>query len=285
MGHTQRASIFGIGRSAPIDFAPYTHDTRGAMAISGMGPSSNPLQISELLDHTMRFLHATHDLRACAQIVRSWVHPAQSRIFSKIEFDLRSRHMTDNRRSRLRFSRLLAILEDSPHLVGFISTLEITAVSLQSEYLVRLSELPYKVLASFHFGSDLPVSTQAAVAIHRLLRAPSLVWVTIHCSFETPENFQIWEGCSRNIRHLAAWGHLSNQPAQETRKRDTSKRIKLAALNFQARNIRWWLEDPRCPFDASGLTAFEVNFATNIFESVPPSAFETIELMSILLIT
>jgi hypothetical protein len=89
-----------------------------------------PLKIPELLDHAVSFLDAEEDFHACSLVSRSWVHSAQSRIFSEIEIT----NVDTN-------SRLLAVFEDSPHLVGFVSTLR--------------NELEFLELGNFmkHFGT------------------------------------------------------------------------------------------------------------------------------------
>ncbi|KAJ7493077.1 hypothetical protein B0H11DRAFT_2007108 [Mycena galericulata] len=163
-----------------------------------MESEANPLNISELVDHTISFLTSPDDFRACALVSRSWVHPAQFRIFSKLE-------ISSNRNDKS-LSRLLAILEDSPHLAGFISTLTIRIVVIEPSYLSRLSVLPYRRLTALSITCGNRLGFKESLALQQILSVPSLISAAFSCAFERREDFlRIWERCSGNIKHYSHW--------------------------------------------------------------------------------
>ncbi|KAJ6498693.1 hypothetical protein DFH09DRAFT_1446337 [Mycena vulgaris] len=232
----------------------------------------SPLKIPELLDHTVSFLDDEEDFHACSLVNRSWVHSAQSWIFSEIDIT----NVDTN-------SRLLAVFEDSPHLVGFVSMLRIHELEfLELGDFVKLSNLPY-IWPPRHHAT---LVSKASLAIQRFLRIPSLVSVDLFCHFETAEDFYgIWEGCSRNIRHLTQGCYISpgNPPASlgQTPAPTSHPRIKLDSLDIMGANsrsgIESWFEDPRCPFDVSRLKALYFNGREDTLRGLMHAARETIE--------
>ncbi|KAJ7719220.1 hypothetical protein B0H14DRAFT_3010201 [Mycena olivaceomarginata] len=239
--------------------------------------------IPELLDHAISFLDDEEDFHACSLVSRSWVHSAQSRIFSEIGIA----DVDTN-------SRLLAVFEDSPYLVGFVSTLHIhTSEFLELGDFMKLSNLPYIVLTSLDIGGHhAPLVSKASLAIQRFIRIPSLVSVFLYCHFETPEDFYgIWEGCSRNIRHLTQDCYISRGNPQaalgQTPAPTSHPRIKLDSLDIMGANsesgIESWFEDPRCPFDEDTLRGLmhaaretiEVAYITPLLHRVSIPSFDS----------
>ncbi|KAJ7466168.1 hypothetical protein B0H11DRAFT_2284635 [Mycena galericulata] len=238
-------------------------------------------RILELVDHTLGFLDAAaEDLRACALVSRSWVYPAQSRIFAEIDVGYDARlGFTGSR-----LTTLLATLEASPHLVGFISCLSIRNVAFtRLSQLEALSLLPYKRLVTLYVSGDRGGSSHftAYLPIQRLLRIPSLTSVTILCTFTEEEMFfRIWEGCSGNIRHLGHWGNVAGGSSQGFA---GHKHIKLHSLVDWNRSpaIESWLNDPRCPFDVSALKAFKFHQVEDQLRGELSTARETVEVAAI----
>ncbi|KAJ7465354.1 hypothetical protein B0H11DRAFT_2307984 [Mycena galericulata] len=244
-----------------------------SFATSQMNTETNPgpFQILELVDHTFGFLDTAEDFRACALVSRVWAYPAQSRIFAEIDVG-----------NDARLATLLAILEASPHLVGFISCLSIRDVgSTRLSHLEALSLLPYKRLVTLSVLGDRASSHfMAYLPIQRLLRIPSLTSVTILCTFAEEEMFfRIWEGCSGNIRHLTHGGSVAGGRSQASA---CHKRIKLHSLVDSDRSpaIESWLNDPRCPFDVSALKAFKFHRADQL-HGVLSTARDTVEVAAI----
>ncbi|KAJ7814298.1 hypothetical protein B0H13DRAFT_2293743 [Mycena leptocephala] len=242
----------------------------------------SPLKIPELLDHIISFLDDEEDFHACSLISRSWVHSAQSRIFSEVDiFDVDTN------------SGWLAKFKDSPHLVGYVSTLRIRYLEvLELGDFMKLSNLPYIVLTSLCIvgGHDAALGSKASLAIQRFLRIPSLVSVFLNCQFETLEDFYgIWEGCSRNIRHLeqCCWIPRGNPQASfgQTSALTSHPRIKLDSLVITGASdrsgIESWFEHPRCPFDVSRLKALEFDGTKRTLRDVMHAARETIEFVLI----
>ncbi|KAJ7493025.1 hypothetical protein B0H11DRAFT_976675 [Mycena galericulata] len=238
-----------------------------------------PFRILELVDHTLGFLDAAEDFRACALVSRLWAYPAQSRIFAEIDVGY------DARLTGARLATLLAILEASPHLVGFISCLSIRNVDFtRLSHLEALSLLPYKRLVTLSvFGDRDSSHFMAYLPIQRLLRIPSLTSVTILCTFAEEEMFfRIWEGCSGNIRHLTHWGNVAGGSSQASAGAH-HKRIKLHSLVDWNRSpaIESWLNDPRCPFDVSALKAFKFYLLEDQLRGELSTARETVEVAAI----
>ncbi|KAJ7831477.1 hypothetical protein B0H13DRAFT_2679322 [Mycena leptocephala] len=242
----------------------------------------SPLKIPELLGHVISFLDDEEDFHACSLVSRSWVHSAQSRIFSEIEiFDVDTN------------SGWLAKFKDLPQLVGYVSTLRIRYLEvLELGDFMKLSNLPYIVLTSLCIvgGHDAALGSKASLAIQRFLRIPSLVSVFLNCQFETLEDFYgIWEGCSRNIRHLeqCCWIPRGNPQASFGQKSAPTShpRIKLDSLVITGASdrsgIESWFEHPRCPFDVSRLKALEFDGTKRRLRDVIHAARETIEVVLI----
>ncbi|KAJ7473840.1 hypothetical protein B0H11DRAFT_2036185 [Mycena galericulata] len=241
-----------------------------------MESEANPLYISELVDHAISFLSSPDDFRACALVSRSWVHPAQSRIFSELA-------ISSNRNDKS-LSRLLAILEDSPHLAGFISTLTIRIVVIEPSYLSRLSLLPYRRLTALSISCGNRLGLEESLALQELLSVPSLVSTAFWCAFERREDFlRIWERCSVNIKHYSHWPVMYEPTPQEAIGQAIAvpKRVKLESLHcFSFNSCTSWLEDSECPFDISCLKAFSSSFNDEVHGGLPATAYATIEIIS-----
>ncbi|KAJ7493074.1 hypothetical protein B0H11DRAFT_977219 [Mycena galericulata] len=241
-----------------------------------MESKANPMDISELVDQAISFLSSPDDFKACALVSRSWVHPAQSRIFSELA-------ISSNRNDKS-LSRLLAILEDSPHLAGFISTLTIRIVVIEPSYLSRLSLLPYRRLTALSISCGNRLGLEESLALQELLSVPSLVSAAFWCAFERREDFlRIWERCSVNIKHYSHWPVMYEPTPQEAigQAFAVPKRVKLESLHgFSFNSCTSWLEDARCPFDISCLKAFSSSFNDEVHGGLPATAYATIEIIS-----
>ncbi|KAJ7473835.1 hypothetical protein B0H11DRAFT_2195505 [Mycena galericulata] len=240
-----------------------------------MESEANPLDISELVDHTISFLISPDDFRACALVSRSWVHPAQSRIFSEIKIISSDQLL----------SRLLAILEDSPHLAGFISALTIRIVAIVPSYLSRLSLLPYRRLTALSIGCGNHLGFEESLALQQILSVPSLISAAFSCAFERREDFlRIWERCSVNIKHYSHWPVIDGPSPQESigHAFTAPKRVKLESLDcFSFKRCELLLEDARCPFNISGLKAFSWSVTDEVHDGLPATAYAKVEIISI----
>ncbi|KAJ7644937.1 hypothetical protein FB45DRAFT_1053560 [Roridomyces roridus] len=248
----------------------------------------NPLEIPELVDHTLSFLDANSDFRACALVSRTWVYPAQRRIFSDVR-------IAGNRDFvRLQVKSLLEAVRRSPHLADFV--LSISVVDLEYIDLVdfrTLGTVPFTSLVSLEIVSHhTERPTQAVLTIQRLLRIPSLTSAVILCSFASRDHFlRIWDECSRNIRYLSypAICYFSGSPPHPGKMDHAlpgyplEERIKLEALAENNREAFFdsWLDDPGCPFDASGLKAYKFQRRSNQLCGALADSRHTIEVISI----
>ncbi|KAJ7609522.1 hypothetical protein FB45DRAFT_876609 [Roridomyces roridus] len=213
---------------------------------------NTPLGIPELIDQIVGSVATTYDLHACALIGRNWVHPAQSRIFSRISA---AAGITQHGRRSL--IRILAVFRQSPHLATFVDTLSVSflggAVSLR--IIDDLSFCRFTSLRdlSLELLSTLPAELLRPVKT--LLGIPSLTAVTLSFQFETLDDLvYVWRTSSRGIRRVQFIKADSVKPGGNS--------LETSGLNTRIvqpdvfRGMDWWLDDPRSPFDLSRLRAF-----------------------------
>ncbi|KAJ7651403.1 hypothetical protein FB45DRAFT_890443 [Roridomyces roridus] len=233
----------------------------------------SPLEITELLECILRFVDHWEDLRSTAVVNHAWAQSSQARLFSHIK--LTGRHQPP---------RLLATLEDSQHLASYIKNLELRA--LDPILLQSFGNIPFPSLDTLTIHRPSVHDGDAAVAIQRLLSNPGLRSVTINCYFRRRADFlRIWDGCSENIRHLS---YIESNGATGTSQleeggSDQRRRIKLESFGTSntSEQTRLWLQDARCPFDISGITAFQ--FSRRIdpqFAELLAPAMESIQILS-----
>ncbi|KAJ7605779.1 hypothetical protein FB45DRAFT_951936 [Roridomyces roridus] len=254
-------------------------------------PSQHALDIPELAAHTLSFVDSTADLHGTAFLTRPLLHLSQSRLFSKIELKF------DGPLADARLGRLLAALESSPHLLGWITTLTIFRFSrFDSGHLQRLCNLAFSRLATRLVTLDIdnfdrePLSESGLSAVQQLLRSPALVSVSLRYGFSGGEQFMgVWEGCSQSIKHVT----YSIAGDLETRLTPTPSgavfssprgRIKLDSLGAPHLSdiAAICKPDVNCPFDVSGLRAFMTYSPMNnsLIETVFGS-IGTIDLLSL----
>jgi hypothetical protein len=161
----------------------------------GMGSGTSPLDIPELIEHCVGFLHnSTLDLRACSLVNRT-----QSHIFSEIVLGISG----VNQDNHMRVSRLLEILEATPHLAGFILTLRVNARIAGLGNFLRICSLPFTCLRILYIAGGSNLSPQAYFGIRGLLSFPTIESLSIFCGFTNTDNFlRIWELCSANLKYL-----------------------------------------------------------------------------------
>ncbi|KAF8196323.1 hypothetical protein K438DRAFT_1968040 [Mycena galopus ATCC 62051] len=253
---------------------------------TGMGSgTSSLLDIPELIEHCVGFLHdSTLDLRACSLVNRAWVWPAQSHIFSEIALGISG----TNQDNRMRVSRLLEILEAAPHLAGFISTLRVNAEIAGPGNFLRICSLPFTCLRILYIAGGSNLSPQACFGIRGLLSFPTIESFSIFCRFTNTDNFlRIWELCSANLKHLLLGTSISDTQTPTCAELEgfaVHHRIALYSLELGygfPSNLEWWLDDPRCPFDFSGLKALRITRDTGVVRrSVLGPALRTIKLVA-----
>ncbi|KAJ6534196.1 hypothetical protein B0H19DRAFT_1271924 [Mycena capillaripes] len=143
--------------------------------------SPNPLAVQELVDHCVDFLRDSNpDLKACALVSRSWVHPAQSRLFRKFSTeDL--------------WAPFLEALEASPHLIRHVRHLHIDLFL----YTVDISTLSQ--ICSFPFthidSVDIEIrslSEPIVMPLQKLLGFPTLRSAEVYCTTLSAEFAQLW---------------------------------------------------------------------------------------------
>ncbi|KAJ7641440.1 hypothetical protein FB45DRAFT_900232, partial [Roridomyces roridus] len=195
----------------------------------------NPLEIPEF------FLRSQTDLTSAAHVSRSWVTAAQRQIFQVIRLvpgDVLS-------------GRLLAVLDAAPHLVGYISELDLGVFRpIAVGNLEKLAELPYTKLKVLRVDSnEWEIPEEQVTAIGRLLRISTLVEVIVHARFSGLGEFsRMWprEGRIRNVGY-----NMSFKAAPSTTGAH-KPRIQLETLSAAATPSEYhalWLHHVECPFD------------------------------------
>ncbi|KAJ6624237.1 hypothetical protein B0H10DRAFT_1943422 [Mycena sp. CBHHK59/15] len=222
--------------------------------------ADSPLDIQEVVDHCIDFLHdSVPDLRACALVHRSWVDAAQFHLFRHISFS----NVVENQ--NVRCSRFLDIFGASPRnarIRGFVSRFEVRLRQLTHNNFVAISPL-FPRLRHIHIsGTSKPhVPPLDVSALRQLLSLPTVERVEIYYwSFANASEFlQIWEGCSRSIRHLSLGrigisSDANHWITQQHSATHSTRRIKLESLDiWEAQPISSWLADGDCQFDFSHL--------------------------------
>ncbi|KAJ7812776.1 hypothetical protein B0H14DRAFT_2855842, partial [Mycena olivaceomarginata] len=167
---------------------------------------SNTVNIQELLDHCLSYLHSLNDLKSCAQVSRFWVYAAQSRIF-------RALHITNGS-----WNHLLEALTSSPHLISHIRRLDIQL--RQPEATTTLSTVcgfPFRHVGKIVFMYNGVIDPSTVTALQHLLALPTLRRVALQCTFGTFHDFtRLWARCvpgSGIVRvALACYSHEWTMP-------------------------------------------------------------------------
>ncbi|KAJ7339233.1 hypothetical protein DFH08DRAFT_812623 [Mycena albidolilacea] len=172
---------------------------------------SNPLDIQELLDHCLSYLHSLRDLKSCAQVSPSWVYAAHSRIF-------RAPDITNGS-----WKHLLEALTSSPHLISHIRRLNIQLHQPQATSTICTTTIcticgfPFTHVDSIVFAYGRIIDPPAVAALQYLLALPTLRRVKLHCTFDTFRDFtRLWASCvsGSGIWHVAIdMCIISNTPA------------------------------------------------------------------------
>ncbi|KAJ6534195.1 hypothetical protein B0H19DRAFT_1185498 [Mycena capillaripes] len=209
----------------------------------------NPLTVQELVDHCVDFLRDSNsDLKACALVSRSWVHPAQSHLFRKS-----SRSMTQTS-----WARFLETLEASTHLIPHVRHLHINLhrnrVSIPA--LSQICSFPFTHIDSV----DIVVyrfSEPTAMSLQKLLGLPTLRRAKVHCVDLSPEFALLWGQSSVRDVMLTCLGgtdEASTQPLQGAPIAPESLWLAEGGATLALRIMR----NPS-PFDLSHLKVLKIN--------------------------
>ncbi|KAJ7774169.1 hypothetical protein DFH07DRAFT_1057034 [Mycena maculata] len=247
-----------------------------------MATTANPLRIQELLDRFIGFLSDSDpDLRSCALVNRAWVHASQSHLFSTIKLYRASVSAASLPRTS---SRLLEILEASPHLVRVIVTLHLDSI-VGPENFFSFCGLPYMRLADLRIYGiiDLP-SDREVSALRQLLGVPTIE--SLHNSGDFPDTSQflkVWEGCSSTIRDLQLCVRAREPPAPDPPSDALHHRIKVESLELYYHNaFQWWFDHIQCPFDFAGVRQLSFMPFLGMVSRNLSQAFMTVEVLNLL---
>ncbi|KAJ6526266.1 hypothetical protein DFH09DRAFT_170576 [Mycena vulgaris] len=221
--------------------------------------STTMFNIQELVDYCVDFLHDSRaDLRACAQVCRACVHPAQYHLFRKMI------HFNSIVDRYIRDSHLLDLVSNSPHVLGLVSRLEIHLHYLQTEAVLAAVPLLISLKEVRISGVYMPeMPTTTLVAVRALVGLPTVQRVELYCTLRGVESFlQIWNGCSAGIRHLAlgSLGVYDEKYDWAAAPAGKAPKLRLDSLHLAPTcSVIPWLASDACPFDYSRLTALCVH--------------------------
>ncbi|KAJ7738544.1 hypothetical protein B0H14DRAFT_3610640 [Mycena olivaceomarginata] len=255
------------------DFRHYVLDPIKMKTLAPRPSSSNhqqmdqytPLNIQELLDHCLSYLHSLNDLKSCARVSRFWVYAAQSRIF-------RAPHIINGS-----WNHLLEALASSPHLISHIRQLDIQL--RQPEATTTLSTVcgfPFTHVDSIVFMYNGVIDPFAVTALQHLLALPTLRRVELQCTFGTFHDFtRLWASCvsGSGIRHvaLACTPHMWNMSHTHATVFLPSPQggegggIALQSLSLHSREmLDYNLLAHSCPFDLSRLKTLSIGWRARI---------------------
>ncbi|KAJ7633125.1 hypothetical protein FB45DRAFT_522677 [Roridomyces roridus] len=232
-----------------------------------MDPPSKPLEIQELVDHCIDFLHdSRRDLKRCALVCRAWLYPAQFHLFRNWTF-------LDTAADQ---HRRVAQLDRMPMSPGVLRLVVRLQAQLQYVYRPQFSAfLPqFTKLQELRIGGVyLPSSStywMSMMTVKRLLSIPSIQRVELYCTFHHLAPFlRLWEGCSDNIQHLALGrviitGRADDWVIPSSLVRRTSRiRLETLVISYGA-FIRRWVAADACPFDFSRLTKLTLRMVEHV---------------------
>ncbi|KAJ7501146.1 hypothetical protein B0H11DRAFT_1993809 [Mycena galericulata] len=238
-----------------------------------MGP--HPLDIQELVDHTIGYLDQYPDLTACALVSRSWVDAAQVQLFREIHLDLDWSSANESR-----WSLLYATLTLSPRLIRYIQRLYIKPSRMHAGVFSAICVFPFAHLLDVFVSSERDIVMSDAMSLQSLFSLPTLRRIGLTGEFMDPAVFlNIWARCSRSVRHLnlqalqRVYDEFGTIPPLE------EFPIPLKSLRIEYTEcVEDWLVHDHCCFDLSRLKLLSLHSNIHLLRSPAfQRAFESIE--------
>ncbi|KAJ7731564.1 hypothetical protein DFH07DRAFT_151212 [Mycena maculata] len=236
--------------SIPLSFHPRMQTPR------------SPFHIQELLHHCIGPLSGSKsDLKSCALVSRSWVNPAQTRLFMEVETGEGSMQ-----HHQQMWSQLLEILRRSPHLILHIRRLRIRADALSDEMFSQICRFPFTHLERLVLP-PFELSLSSALAIQQVLSLSTLRHVDMYCHFNDQATFfQMWHRCSPSVRSLALrFFQRFNDPfVPMPHSGATSINLEFFEMTSMHGIIQDWLPNDICPFNFAHLRVLSVGQYTEL---------------------
>ncbi|KAK6995935.1 hypothetical protein R3P38DRAFT_3073485 [Favolaschia claudopus] len=254
----------------------------------------NALEIPELLDLSIQFLiGSTSDLLSCSLVARSWVEPAQQRLFSAPHRTNRKLTATegviDADAESIRFDRSM---RSNPRLATYVRELRLSVADdhftpyTQYSTLQRMCAHNFQNLEILQLVLVNPL-IEIQQHVSRLLGYPSLRSLTFVVNYYKISRWfvcvplsRLLEGCSPSIQHIHLVYTLPsgvridnlNQTVQANNR--TLIRVKSARLDFD--NID--SSAVYFPFDLSEMQALAILPWRSIPPTIPTSTVEVLEI-------
>jgi hypothetical protein len=167
--------------------------------------------VQELVDTIVYLIRGSGpDLRACALVSRSWVHPAQSHLFRECRF---TQILNEKRYRPEMWARLKQTLEISPHLISHIRHLNLHIRLDGDSILSSICNFSFTHLEHVEGHFYATMSVQQALDLRQLLSMSTVrqVALTLPRPSLEPDIFpKIFERCSPALRDLEL--QLSRSP-------------------------------------------------------------------------
>ncbi|KAK7046369.1 hypothetical protein R3P38DRAFT_3257736 [Favolaschia claudopus] len=244
--------------------------------------SRNPLQIQELLDLCIGSLSTTTDLLSCALVARSWVDPAQSRLFRVPHETKGSFSYADG--VALQFCN---VLTDSPHLLHHVRELYIDEAELEPSVIDRLCNVPFPNLDTLTVDVEDP--KESAKQYQPLLSIPTMRTLSL-ITDDTFSSCVPFIALCPTLRHLSvtceSFDGDGEDAGQEEDDEDAKSKKRLAKLPaIQLTSLAFDLSFPQKdihPLDLSNLKALVYySMGSNHWGNLPLAAEKTIEFLDV----
>ncbi|KAJ7364363.1 hypothetical protein DFH08DRAFT_839143 [Mycena albidolilacea] len=226
----------------------------------------NPvLAIPECLEHTIHHVSGSRasrtDLLSCALVSKSWVLPAQSRLFKKITLD------RDPQKAVVVCDLLKRSLGAAPHLAHFIQHLQI---SLNIDVLKAITEMALPNLEELSvLCTDAQYRCRAEIEtrflMQSLLRLPTIRRVLVSGIFHSVSIIQTYfENCAPGIRSLELDAFVqpnlvdSDLPASALAHVASKIQLDRFILSSPCEGLDAWIFDSHCPFGFACLRTLHI---------------------------
>ncbi|KAK7017736.1 hypothetical protein R3P38DRAFT_3274922 [Favolaschia claudopus] len=224
----------------------------------------NPLDVEKLLHLSLDFLELSpSDLCSCALVARSWVHPAQSRLFRSPR--------TTNPYFLLASSNVASLHETllrEPRLIHLIRELDIRYPYIAQHALESICRLGFTHVTTLALKIRDDLSSSAAETFRKLSNLPSLRSLSLETieseRLAFPLCMPLFDRCSPTVEHLTLRCYRFAENGLSNASYDTAARIRLRSLRLEIQrrpklaNCSSLNPLTLAPFDLSHLKALSV---------------------------
>jgi hypothetical protein len=226
----------------------------GLFGVQPTDMEASSLLVQELWDEMLDYLNSSRKDLLSALACRALTLSAQRHLFYSIQLD-----------SGLKASQLVEILSSSPHLIAYISELEINPYN--PETLTPIAQVPWSRVSAISLIKRGDAEEPALELLLPLISLPTLRRVSIRDGpWDTPHLRAVLANCSPPVTTLAFLACSTKIYASPPSPREdpallpsssppriTHLEIMLPTTEIFGRSISGFLVDPLCPLDLSRL--------------------------------